>query len=179
MYRPAPKPVIFALSTLALSALLMGCPKRPPTVTGASLDGQASSPSSQAAPAAFTPMSQPAAPKEFGAHEALRDVFFNFGKADVRRADAATLESVVAWLKKNQGWLVLIEGHTDDRGAREENLAIGERRAAWVMNYLVSKGVDISRISAVSYGSDRPVCTEKSEICRARNRRVHFLVQEP
>lgn len=180
MRRPALKPVIFALSTLALSALLVGCPKRPPTVAGPSPDGQGSSPSSEAAaPAAFTPPPPPAPPKEFGAHQALKDVFFNFAKTDVRRADVATLESVAVWLEKNPGWLVRIEGHTDDRGTREENLGIGERRAAWVMNYLVSKGVDASRITAVSYGSDRPACAEKSESCRARNRRVHFLVREP
>jgi peptidoglycan-associated lipoprotein len=86
---------------------------------------------------------------------------------------------VADWLKKNPGWHVLIEGHTDDRGARHENMAVGERRAAWVMTFLVSKGVDASRISTVTYGSDRPVCADKSESCRARNRRVHFLVREP
>jgi len=90
-----------------------------------------------------------------------------------------TLESAAAWLTQNPGWLVVIEGHTDDRGTRQENMATGERRADWVKNYLVAKGVDISRVSAVTYGSDRPVCADKSEICRARNRRVHFLVQEP
>jgi peptidoglycan-associated lipoprotein len=174
MRRPALKPVVFALSTLALSALLIGCPKRPPTVTGAS-DGQGSE-SSQTTRAAFT---QPAPAKVFAPHQALKDVFFNFAKSDVRKADMSTLESAAAWLKQNPGWLVVIEGHTDDKGTRQENMATGERRAEWVKTYLVAKGVDISRVSAVTYGSDRPVCVDKSEICRARNRRVHFLVQEP
>ncbi|HET7876922.1 MAG TPA: OmpA family protein [Methylomirabilota bacterium] len=172
--------MIFALSTLALSALLMGCPKRPPTAEAPSPEGQASAPIAEAAtPAAFTPTPPPALPKEFETHQALKDVFFNFGKTDVRRADVATLESVAAWLKQNPGWLVLIEGHTDDRGTRQENLAVGERRATWVQNYLVSKGVDESRITVVSYGGDRPTCAETSDLCRARNRRVHFLVKEP
>ncbi len=175
MRRPALKPVVFALSTLALSALLIGCPKRPPTVTGASSEGQ-SSESSQATRAAFT---QPAPAKAFGPHQAMKDVFFNFAKSEVRKPDMSTLESAAAWLKQNPGWLVVIEGHTDDRGTRQENMATGERRAEWVKTYLVAKGVDISRVSAVTYGSDRPVCADKSEICRARNRRVHFLVQEP
>ena len=173
MRRPALRLATFAFSTLALSALLMGCPKRPPTVTGASPDGQNSAAS--AAPAAFTPT----ASKEFGTHNALKDVFFNFAKVDVRRADTATLESVAVWLSKNPGWLVLIEGHSDDRGARQENVSIGERRAEWVKIYFVSKGVDGSRITTVSYGSDHPLCGDKSEMCRARNRRVHFLVREP
>ncbi len=175
MRRPALKPVVFALSTLALSALLIGCPKRPPTVTGASSEGQGSG-SSETTRAAF---SQPAPAKVFAPHQALKDVFFNFAKPDVRKADMPTLESAAAWLTQNPGWLVVIEGHTDDRGTRQENMATGERRADWVKNYLVAKGVDISRVSAVTYGSDRPLCADKSEICRARNRRVHFLVQEP
>jgi peptidoglycan-associated lipoprotein len=175
MRRPALRLATFAFSTLALSALLMGCPKRPPTVTGASTNGQNSAAPSEAAPAAFTAT----ASKEFWTHQAMKDVFFNFAKVDVRRADTATLESVAVWLSKNPGWLVLIEGHTDDRGARQENVSIGERRAEWVKIYFVSKGVDASRITTVSYGSDRPLCGDKSEICRARNRRVHFLVREP
>jgi len=176
MRRPALRLVTFAFSTLALSALLIGCPKRPPTATGASSDGQGVVGSSQTTPATFT---QPTPPKEFAAHQALKDVFFNFAKTDVRQADMPMLESAAAWLKKNPGWLVLIEGHTDDRGTRQENMAMGERRAEWVKNYLVAKGVDVSRVSAVTYGSNRPVCADKSEICRARSRRVHFLVQEP
>ena len=180
MRSPGLKAAIFALSTLALSTLLVGCPKRPPTVTEVSSNGQGSAGSSEPpAPAAFTPTPPPAPPKEFGAHQALKDVFFNFAKVDVRRADMATLESVATWLTKNPGWHVLIEGHTDDRGARQENMAIGERRAASVMTFLVSKGVEASRISTVTYGSDRPVCADKTENCRARNRRVHFLVREP
>ncbi len=175
MRRPALKPVVFALSTLALSALLIGCPKRPPTVTGASSEGQGSG-ASETTRAAFT---QPAPAKVFAPHQALKDLFFNFAKSDVRKADMSTLESAAAWLTQNPGWLVVIEGHTDDRGTRQENMATGERRADWVKSYLVAKGVDISRVSAVTYGSDRPVCADKSEICRARNRRVHFLVQEP
>ncbi|HET8579202.1 MAG TPA: OmpA family protein [Methylomirabilota bacterium] len=179
MRRPALKSVILVLSTLALSALLMGCPKRPPTVTGAAPDGQGSAGSEAAAPAAFTPTPPPAPPKEFGTHQALKDVFFGFAHVDVRRTDMVMLDSAADWLKKNPGWLVQIEGHTDDRGSRGENLNIGERRAEWVKNYLVTKGVDASRISTVSYGSDRPVCADKNEGCRARNRRAHFLVREP
>jgi peptidoglycan-associated lipoprotein len=72
---------------------------------------------------------------------------------------------------------VLIEGHCDERGTNEYNLALGERRAKSTMNYLVSQGVQASRITIISYGEERPVCNEKTEECWAKNRRAHFLVK--
>ena len=81
------------------------------------------------------------------------------------------------WLLENQGYLVLIEGHTDYRGTREANLAIGERRAKAAMNFLAKEGVPETRLQTISYGSDRPVCAERTEACAAKNRRVHFLVK--
>ena len=72
---------------------------------------------------------------------------------------------------------MLIEGHCDERGTNEYNLALGERRAKSTMNYLVSQGIQASRITIISYGEERPVCTEKTEECWAKNRRAHFLVK--
>jgi peptidoglycan-associated lipoprotein len=71
---------------------------------------------------------------------------------------------------------VLIEGHCDQRGTNEYNLALGERRAKSTMNYLVAQGVQASRITIISYGKERPLCTEKTEACYAQNRRAHFLL---
>jgi peptidoglycan-associated lipoprotein len=72
---------------------------------------------------------------------------------------------------------VLIEGHCDERGTNEYNLALGERRAKATMNYLVGQGVQANRITIISYGKERPTCTEHSEACWAKNRRAHFLVK--
>jgi peptidoglycan-associated lipoprotein len=85
---------------------------------------------------------------------------------------------MVAWLKANPNWLLLIEGYTDDRGTKEQNLTVSERRARSVMSFLVSKGVAPDRISIASHGAERPICLEKTDACRAKNRRVHFLVKE-
>jgi peptidoglycan-associated lipoprotein len=109
---------------------------------------------------------------------ALADVRFRPGLVTVSKTDAATLDVIVRWLKDNPAGQVRIEGHTDDLGAPGENLAVGQKRAASVMSYLVSKGANAERISIVSYGSDRPVCAEKTDVCRAKNRRVHFLVKQ-
>ncbi|MDP2701178.1 MAG: OmpA family protein, partial [Candidatus Rokubacteria bacterium] len=73
--------------------------------------------------------------------------------------------------------LVLIEGHADERGTNEYNLALGEKRAKAAMNYLVAQGVQASRITIISYGKERPVCTEKTEACWAKNRRDNFLTK--
>ena len=116
-------------------------------------------------------------PKEFVESAALRDVFFDFDKYDVRPADKGTLDENAKWLKSNTAALLLIEGHTDERGTNEYNLALGERRAKSAMNYLVAQGVQASRITIISYGEERPLCTEQTEACWARNRRDHFLVK--
>ena len=107
----------------------------------------------------------------------LQDVHFDFDKYDIRPGDARVLDANAAWLKTNPDRLLLIEGHCDERGTSEYNLALGERRARAAMNYLVSQGVAASRMTFVSYGADRPSCTEHSEACWAQNRRAHFLTK--
>jgi peptidoglycan-associated lipoprotein len=117
-------------------------------------------------------------PKEFVESAALRDVYFEFDKYEVRAGDKGTLDENAKWLKTNQGALLLIEGHADERGTNEYNLALGERRAKATRDYLVSVGIDAGRITVISYGEERPTCTEKTEACWAKNRRAHFLVKQ-
>lgn len=108
----------------------------------------------------------------------LADVRFRPGLVTVGKADAQVLDAVARWLKENPGALVRIEGHSDDLGTPVANLAVGEQRAVSVMKYLVAKGLEPGRVSVVSYGSDRPVCVDKTSACRAKNRRAHFLVRQ-
>ena len=117
-------------------------------------------------------------PKEFVESAALRDVYFDFDRYDVRGGDKGTLDENAKWLKSNQSALLLIEGHADERGTNEYNLALGERRAKATRDYLVSVGIDAGRITVISYGEERPTCTEKTEGCWAKNRRAHFLVKQ-
>ncbi len=107
----------------------------------------------------------------------LKDVYFDFDKSTIRPGDAKILDASAAYLKDNRDQLVLIEGHCDERGTAEYNLALGERRAKAAMNYLVAQGIDASRFTVVSYGKERPVCTEKTEACWARNRYDRFLTK--
>ncbi len=116
-------------------------------------------------------------PSEFALNSNLRTIYFNFDKYDIRPDDAKMLDGNAAWLKTNADNLLLIEGHCDERGTNEYNLALGEKRAKAAMNYLVAQGVQASRITIISYGKERPTCTEKTEACWAKNRRDMFLTK--
>jgi peptidoglycan-associated lipoprotein len=182
-----------ALTSLLVAAVVVsGCAKRPattqaaaPAPTGAATT-TASTPSapSQMQPGgtpgggtATPPTTARPAVKDFAAIADLADIFFDFDKYDIRPGDAKTLDANASWLKSNPNHLVLIEGHCDERGTNEYNLALGERRAKSTMNYLVSQGVQANRITIISYGEERPQCTEHNEACWAKNRRSHFLVK--
>jgi peptidoglycan-associated lipoprotein len=173
-------------SLLAVVLLLAGCPKRPvtsgisapapsgtqPSAAAAPVAPPTSSSSSPSSPSTVTPR-----PSEFVANEHVKDIHFDFDRSDVRSGDAKILDANAAWLKAHGEDLVLVEGHCDERGTNEYNLALGERRAKATMNYLTGQGVQVSRITLISYGKERPVCAEHNEGCWARNRRAHFLVK--
>ncbi len=106
----------------------------------------------------------------------LKDIHFDFDRYEVRREDEEILKEDAAWLKKNPRMKVQVEGHCDERGTVEYNLALGERRASYAKQYLVSLGIASDRISTISYGKERPLDTGHNEEAWAKNRRVHFVV---
>ncbi len=122
------------------------------------------------------PVMRPA-PSEFRATDALKDVHFDFDRYAIRPQDRPVLDANAAWMKANPRTLVLIEGHADERGTDAYNQALGDRRAKATQSYLVSQGIAAERISMISYGEERPLCTEHNETCWAKNRRGHFLVK--
>ena len=95
----------------------------------------------------------------------------------IRPQDTKILDANLDWMLSNPKSLVLIEGHCDERGTNEYNMALGEHRARATANYLVAHGVLSERLTTLSYGEERPLCTERTEACWARNRRAHFLVR--
>ena len=98
-------------------------------------------------------------------------VHFAFNDYNIEDTDKSTLGRQASWLQKYPAVRVTIEGHCDERGTREYNLALGASRANAVKEYLVSLGVNTARLQTVSYGKERPICTESSEDCYAQNRR--------
>jgi len=123
------------------------------------------------------PPPSPPPPKEYRAN-ALKPIHFAFDSSVIRPDGAKDLDASAAWLKANANQLLLIEGYCDERGTTDYNLALGDRRAKAAMNYLTAKGIGADRITIVSYGSERPLCTAKNETCWSKNRRDQFLVKE-
>jgi peptidoglycan-associated lipoprotein len=128
-------------------------------------------------PPAPAPVQPRSAPAEFAENPALADIHFDFDKSVIRPGDARILDASAGWLKENPKVLVLIEGHCDERGTNEYNLALGERRAEATRTYLVSRGIAASRMSIISYGEERPTCGQRTEACWAKNRRSHSLTK--
>ncbi len=106
----------------------------------------------------------------------FEDVLFDYDKYAVKSQYRSTLQSISAWMTKNRGATLSIEGHCDERGTNEYNLALGDRRAQAVKDYLVSLGVPSSKIEILSYGEEKPTCTQQTESCWSRNRRAHFVI---
>lgn len=108
----------------------------------------------------------------------LQDVFFDFDRFVIRSDTKAALSQNVAWLQANPDVKVVVEGHCDERGTTEYNLALGERRAQAVRDFLVAAGIDPGRISTTSYGEERPFVSNHDESSWKWNRRAHFVVAE-
>jgi peptidoglycan-associated lipoprotein len=105
----------------------------------------------------------------------LTDVFFALDSVDLNQESRGSIQKNSDYLKRRASTKIMVEGHADSRGTNEYNLALAERRAGAVRDYLVSLGVPADRITIVSKGEEAPFCTEESESCWQQNRRGHFV----
>jgi peptidoglycan-associated lipoprotein len=188
-----------ALLLMLVPLVAVGCAKRPalstaaaPAPTGAAVT-QAAPPAPAPAPvvtppappapavAAPTPAPAPAPalprPAEFREVADLKPIYFDFDKSDIRPDAARILDGSIDWMKSHPDAAILIEGHCDERGTNEYNIALGDRRARATLNYLTARGVAADRITTISYGEERPVCTTPDKACWAKNRRAQFLAK--
>jgi peptidoglycan-associated lipoprotein len=108
----------------------------------------------------------------------VRDVFFDYDKYDIRADQHAALQGDIDFLKQHPGIHVTVEGHCDERGSTEYNLALGDNRANAVRNALTQGGVAADHVRTISYGKEKPFCTESNEACWQQNRRGHFVYQK-
>lgn len=108
----------------------------------------------------------------------LSDIHFDYNDYSVRAQDGEILKTNADWLTKNSAARAQIEGHCDDRGSEEYNIALGAKRAQAAKDYLQTLGIAADRMSTISYGKELPVCTEDTDECWAQNRRDHFVVQQ-
>jgi peptidoglycan-associated lipoprotein len=108
----------------------------------------------------------------------LSDIHFGYNDATIQPQDNEILKSNADYLSKNASTRVQIEGHCDDRGSEEYNIALGARRAQAAKDYLSTLGIAADRMSTISYGKELPLCSEETEDCWAQNRRDHFAVSQ-
>ncbi len=146
---------------IAATLFLAACSSTKDTTSGPATDGS----------------SVPLTIQERFSQEVGDRVFFDLDSYTVRPEGMATLQRQAAFLNQNPSLTLRIEGHCDERGTREYNLALGERRANAVRDALVSMGIDRSRLSTLSYGKDRPECAESFEGCWQRNRKGMSVLQ--
>ena len=132
-------------------------------------------PPAPSAPAPVTSSILPGSAEDFRVNVG-DTVHFAYDQYNIEDSDKAILGRQAAWLAKYPAVRVSVEGHADERGTREYNLALGARRANAVKEYLVSQGVSTGRVETVSYGKQRPICTESNEGCWAQNRRGVTIV---
>lgn len=176
---------------LLVTALTAGaCAKKP-------VEPPPPAPAAQPAPAPTTPPPPPPPPpppaapepppltedqifermslEELNKQGVLGDVFFSLDSTDLTDESRGILQKNAEWLKRRTSTRALVEGHADNRGTNEYNLALAERRADSVRDYLVSLGIAADRLTIVSKGEEQPFCTEDSEGCWQQNRRSHFI----
>ncbi len=157
------------IATLAASLALTACGAKAPKVLPPDPGGAVSTGASQGDSSAPAPGSQ----ADFVAQMMGQDtVYFDTDRFNIDSADMAALQAQAAWLGRYPAKRATIEGHADERGTREYNLALGERRANAAKNYLASIGVDASRLTTVSYGKERPMALGSDEASWAKNRRA-------
>ena len=198
--------ILCVIGLLAGSLALVGCPKRPEVIQAAPAPAGPAAAAVPAPPPAPAPPPPPApapapqrivetpvvppppAPAPVPVAPAppppappvpppLKDVFFDFDRSVVRNEQKAALNDNAGWLKENSGAKIIVEGHCDERGTAEYNLALGERRAKAVKDYLVGAGIAPDRVSTISYGKERPFVLGHDESAWKWNRRAHFVLQ--
>jgi len=166
---------LLALATV-VALVGLGCPKKTPG-PGEGEDAKALEEQVVDGPARSTLADeQEGVPVERRPSGPLADVRFDFDSFELTDAARQVLQKNGTWLIENGGMRVELEGHCDERGTVEYNLALGAKRASSAKTYLVSLGVDGERITTISYGEELPLCTDKTEECWQRNRRAHFVV---
>ncbi len=127
------------------------------------------------APPPPPPATQPSMTDEQLFAQNAKDIYFDYDKSDVRSSEQSSIQADVAFLQQHSSVSFTIEGHCDERGSTEYNLALGDNRASAVKNALVGAGIAADRIKTVSYGKEKPFCTESNETCWQQNRRGHFV----
>jgi peptidoglycan-associated lipoprotein len=125
------------------------------------------------------PVAVEAAPSDLAVFQRnAKDIYFDYDRFDVRTADATVLKADASFLSAHPNYKIVISGYCDERGSEDYNMALGSSRADGVRDQLQKLGIGRERIKTISYGKEKPFCTEQNEQCRQQNRRAHFSVDQ-
>ena len=175
MRRSTRTPILLVVALLSLVLMAPGCSSRK-KVSGGAEPPPPPSTSENNPPPVETPPPPPTTPSgEETAVAGLKDAYFDFDDASLREDAKAALDGNAKYLEAHSSANVVIEGHCDERGSVEYNLALGEKRARAAKDYLTSYGINASRLTTISYGKERPFDTGHTEEAWAQNRRAHFV----
>ena len=167
--------------------LLAGCGSKTPTDTGPSSQTSSTGPGGAVPQSSVTTKEPPTGrssleqaqkdkPTETPPTSPLKEIYFGFDSFDLSPEARATIKTNADWIKANPSFRVEIEGHCDERGTNEYNLALGAKRAQAAKDYLVTLAIVSERLSTISYGEELPVCKESTEECWQKNRRDRFVI---
>lgn len=162
--------LVLALAACGGNKMMMMAPPAPPSAPANAPMPPAPPPPPPRPPAVVQQTVVPGSIQDFQVNVGDR-VFFEYDKSDLDDRARTALQKQAAWLQRFGAVILTIEGHCDERGTREYNLALGARRAQAMKDYLASLGVSAARLETISYGKERPVCVESNEACWAQNRR--------
>ncbi len=177
--------LVYGVAVIAMAFVLWGCPKKAEVSSAPEEQVAQPSASEEAAKAAEAEKEAAAAKaaeeekaREAAAEAASRPkpIYFDFDRSFIRDDARPVMQANAEWLKAHPQATVRIEGNCDERGTIEYNQALGQRRAASAKKYLTDMGISAKRISLISYGKEKPICTEHNEECWQKNRRDDFVV---
>jgi peptidoglycan-associated lipoprotein len=170
--------VLFVSAALAIAGGTAGCPKKPPKATPTPEETATPAPTPTATPDLDTVMREgvptPADAVTLGCGDT--PVYFELDSSALTAESTAVVKGVVSCLTANRGWKVTVEGHADERGGTQYNLALGERRARSVADYLKNAAVEGARVTTVSFGEEKPADPGHTEAAWGKNRRVEFRI---
>jgi peptidoglycan-associated lipoprotein len=180
-----PKVFFFAVVMIAGLFALWGCPKKAEmtasleTPKETSAEAAAAKAAEEAGLAREARLAEEAKARELAAAAAagLKPIYFDYDRSNVRDGAARVMRDNADWLKAHPQVNVRIEGNCDERGTREYNLALGQRRGVNARKYLTDLGISAGRVSLLSYGKEKPLCTDRTEECWQKNRRADFVVE--
>ncbi len=169
--------VLYFVLILSVSIFaLWGCPKKAEVTAAPEQKEVAPAPAPAPAPEAKPEEAKPEVKEEAAAAAGMQPIYFDFDKSFIRADAKPVMKDNVEWLKSHPKVKIRIEGNCDERGTKEYNLALGQRRATSAKKYLTDMGISAGRISLISYGKEKPICTEHNETCWQKNRRDDFVV---